>query len=151
MASEPNLILEPTKNSTEAQMAWDDIRTSPAFPAIIGGLAGAGISVAAMLIASQLNRPKKNLPAAYDMDGNPMNIVYLPAPQQFRILGFTIGDLITLGTIGLSLYRQVQDMQTMKKLDEEAKIAEQQTAVLEAKTGVPAPPAAAMPAAQKKS
>jgi hypothetical protein len=141
---------DPLTNSTETQLAWDDIRTSRAFPAIVGGLAGAGISVAVWLIASQLNKPKKNSPAAYDADGNPMNVVYLPTPQQFRILGFTIGDLLTLGTVGLALVRQIQDMKQMQKMDTETKIAEEQTAVLEAKTGVPAPPPQAMPAAQKK-
>ncbi len=91
-------------------MAWDDLRTSPAFPAIIGGLAGAVGGVALMFILQRLTRPGQTLPAAYDAEGNPMNVVYLPAPQQFRILGFTVGDLITLGTLGLTLYRQVQEL-----------------------------------------
>ena len=33
---------EPIYNQTESSMAWDDLRTSPAFPAILGGVAGAG-------------------------------------------------------------------------------------------------------------
>jgi hypothetical protein len=144
------MALEPKKNSTEAQMAWDDLRTSQAFPAIVGGLAGAGISLGVMLIYSQLNKPKKPLPAAYDADGNPMNVVYLPPPKQFRVLGFTLGDMITLGTIGLALFRQIQDMQMIKKKEQEADVAEEQKQVLEAKTGETAPPAEHMPSAQKK-
>ncbi len=101
---------EPLFNQAEGQMAWDDLRTSPAFPAIIGGLAGAVGGVALMFILQRLTRPGQTLPAAYDAEGNPMNVVYLPAPQQFRILGFTVGDLITLGTLGLTLYRQVQEL-----------------------------------------
>lgn len=91
-------------------MAWDDVRTSPAFPAIVGGLAGALGGVALLFIVSRLRAPKKTLPAAYDTDGNPMNVVYLPAPAQPRILGFTLGDLVTLGTVGFSMFRQIQDM-----------------------------------------
>jgi hypothetical protein len=100
---------KPKLDAPNGQMAWDDIRTSPAFPAIVGGLAGALGGLALMLISSRFRGPKQTLPAAYDADGRPMNIVYLPAPQQFRILGFTPGELITLATIGLSLYRQAQD------------------------------------------
>lgn len=101
---------DPLTNQTESQMAWDDLRTSPAFPALIGGVVGALGGVALMLVVRQLTKPKQTLPAAYDTEGNPMNVVYLPAPQQFRILGFTVGDLLTLGTVGLTLYRQVNDM-----------------------------------------
>lgn len=101
---------EPLFQQTDAQMAWDDLRTSKAFPAIVGGLAGAGIGVALLFVASRMRAPKKTLPAAYDADGNPMNIVYLPAPAQPRIFGFSLGDLIALGTTGFALFRQVQDM-----------------------------------------
>jgi hypothetical protein len=101
---------EPLLNQTEAQMAWDDLRTSPAFPAIVGGLAGALGGAALMLIFNRLSQPKKNLPAAYDADGNPMNVVYLPAPEQFRVLGFTLGDLMSLATVGFTLFRQIKDM-----------------------------------------
>jgi len=102
---------EPLMNQDDAQMAWDDLRTSPAFPAIVGGLAGALGGAALMFIFSRLSRPKQTLPAAYDANGNPMNVVYLPAPSAFRILGFTPGDLVALATVGLSLYRQFQELQ----------------------------------------
>jgi hypothetical protein len=101
-------------------MAWDDLRTSKAFPVIVGGLAGAGIGVALLFIASRLRAPKKALPAAYDANGNPMNVVYLPAPAQPRILGFTVGDLITLGTTGFALFRQVQSLRQEQALKQEA-------------------------------
>lgn len=91
-------------------MAWDDLRTSPAFPALVGGLAGALGGVALIFIVSRLRAPKKTLPAAYDTNGKPMNVVYLPAPAQPRILGFTLGDLVTLGTVGFSMFRQIQEM-----------------------------------------
>jgi len=111
MNSDPIKInSDPIKNQTESQMDWDDIRTSPAFPAIIGGVAGAVGGVALMFVLQRLTKPKQTLPAAYDTEGNPMNVVYLPSPQQFRILGFTLGDLITLATVGLTLYRQVNEM-----------------------------------------
>lgn len=105
-------------NQTESSMAWDDIRTSPAFPAIIGGAAGALGGIALILIVSQLRKPKKSLPAAYDASGNPMNVVYLPTPNQFRILGFTIGDLIALGTIGLTLFRQIREIAQQNELEQ---------------------------------
>lgn len=101
---------EPLFNQTEAQMAWEDLRSSKLFPAIVGGLAGASIGVALLFIAGRMRAPKKTLPAAYDANGEPMNIVYLPAPSQPRILGFTVGDLIALGTAGLTIFRQIQDV-----------------------------------------
>lgn len=94
----------------DGQMAWDDLRTSPAFPAIVGGLAGALGGAALMLVFNRISRRKERLPAAYDANGNPMNIVYLPASKERRLLGFAPGDLIALGTIGLALYRQLQDV-----------------------------------------
>jgi hypothetical protein len=104
------MVQERLKNQTESTMAWDDLRTSPAFPAIVGGLAGAIGGLTLMFLFSRLSKPKQKLPAAYDADGNPMNVVYLPAPPQFRILGYTFGDLVTLATAGFSLYRQIQTM-----------------------------------------
>jgi hypothetical protein len=97
-------------NQAEAQKAWEDLRASKAFPAIVGGLAGASIGLALLFIGSRMRAPKKSLPAAYDANGEPMNIVYLPAPSQPRILGFTVGDLIALGTAGLTIFRQMQDV-----------------------------------------
>jgi hypothetical protein len=101
-------------------MAWDDIRSSPALPALVGGLAGALGGAALMFIASRLRGPKERLPAAYDADGNPMNIVYLPAPPSPRILGFTPGDLIALATVGFSLFRQAQDWMREREQGESA-------------------------------
>lgn len=110
---------EPLFEQSDAQMAWDDLRTSKAFPAIVGGLAGASVGVALMFIASRMRAPKKTLPAAYDANGNPMNIVYLPAPSQPRILGFTLGDLVTLGTVGLTMFRQMQEMVNAQQAKQE--------------------------------
>src|SRR6187401_1379983 len=103
----------------EAQMAWDDLRSSKAFPAIVGGAAGAAIGLALLFIGSRARAPKKSLPAAYDGNGNPMNIVYLPAPQGTRIMGFTPTDLVTLATIGISLIRQIQDMGKIQDLEQD--------------------------------
>ena len=104
----------------EAQLAWDDLRTSPAFPAIIGGLAGALGGAALMLVVSQLRGPKANpnSPAAYDAAGNPMNVVYLPPPKSFSILGFSMGDLITLATVGSSLFQQVQALRQTNQVED---------------------------------
>jgi len=104
-------------NQTEASLAWDDLRTSPAFPAIVGGLAGAVGGIALMFIFSRLTKPKETLPAAYDANGNPMNVVYLPAPSQFRIFGFTVGELMTLATVGFSLYRQIAEFASAKEME----------------------------------
>ncbi len=112
------MSLQPVKNETESAMAWDDLRTSPAFPAIVGGIAGAVGGIALMFLFSRLNKPKETLPAAYDTYGNPMNVVYLPAPKQPRLLGFTIGDLMTLATVGIGLYRQFQSMQRIDELEQ---------------------------------
>lgn len=136
--------------SSDAQMAWDDLRTSPAFPAVVGGLAGAVGGIALMLVMGRLRGPKETLPAAYDAEGNPMNVVYLPPPRSPRLLGFTPGDILTLATIGLSLVRQVQDMAHINDLKEETEVVQDQKEILEARTGVPAPPASTVPAAQKK-
>lgn len=106
------------KREMDAQMAWDDLRTSPAFPAIVGGLAGALGGAALMLIVSQLRGPKANSPAAFDAEGNPMNVVYLPPPKAFNILGFTPGDLMTLATVGASLFQQVQALRQTKGEEE---------------------------------
>ena len=111
-------VSAPMMNQTETEMAWDDLRTSRAFPAIVGGLAGAGIAVGLMVIANQLRKPKTSSPAAYDANGNPMNVVYMPTPNQFRILGFTVGDLIALATIGMTMARQIQEMRRVEGLEE---------------------------------
>jgi hypothetical protein len=106
-----DLMSKEIKNQAkDAQMAWDDLRTSPAFPAIVGGLAGALGGAVLILIASQMRGTKKNEPAAYDSEGNPMNVVYLPPPKSFNLLGFAVGDLITLATIGAGLFQQIQAM-----------------------------------------
>ena len=49
----------------DSKMEWDDLRTSPAFPAIVGGLAGALLGGAAlMFVFSRLSpSPNKTLPA----------------------------------------------------------------------------------------
>lgn len=108
----------PRVNQTETEMAWDDLRTSRAFPAIVGGVAGAAIGVGLMLVANQLRKPKTSSPAAYDANGNPMNVVYLPTPNQFRILGFTVGDLIALATIGMTMARQIQEMRRVEGVED---------------------------------
>lgn len=108
---------EPLFDVNDPQGAWDELRSSRAFPAIVGGLAGAAISVAVMFVANRMSQPKKTLPAAYDTEGNPMNVVYLPAPPQPRILGFTLGDLFTLGMTGLTMFRQVQGLRAGNETD----------------------------------
>lgn len=140
---------EPPVNQTEASLAWDDLRTSPAFPAIVGGLAGAVGGVALMFVLSRLTKPKETLPAAYDANGNPMNVVYLPAPSQFRILGFTVGDLMTLGSIGIGLYRQIQNMQRIERLETETKMLESEVGLATAPTIPPSPAQAPQPARKK--
>lgn len=141
---------EPLYNQSDAQMAWDDLRTSRAFPAIVGGAAGAAIGLALLFIGSRVRAPKQKLPAAYDANGSPVNVVYLPAEKSTRIMGFTPTDLITLATVGISLIRQIQDMGQIKDLQQETEIKEDQKEILEAKTGVQAPPAHTVPAAKKK-
>lgn len=137
---------QPIINQTETDMAWDDLRTSRAFPAIVGGLAGAGIGIAIMVIASRLTKPKQSLPVAYDGSGNPINVVYLPAQNQFRILGFTIGDIVTLGTIGVTMVRQIQEIQREQALKHAAE-ADLTTA---AAAALPPPPIETPPTAPKK-
>ncbi|MBI4674450.1 MAG: hypothetical protein HY741_22630 [Chloroflexi bacterium] len=139
---------EPFMNQTDAQLAWDDLRTSPAFPAIVGGLAGALGGAALMFVLSRLTKPKETLPAAYDANGNPMNVVYLPAPQQPRILGFTVGDLMTLGSIGIGLYRQVQNMRRIENLEKETQMLESEMASPAAPTLSPSP--ARLPVSPRK-
>lgn len=140
---------EPIRNQTESSLAWDDLRTSPAFPAIIGGLAGAVGGIALMFIFSRLNQPKENEPQAYDANGNPMNVVYLPSPRQFRILGFTIGDLMTIGSLGVGLYRQYLNMQRIDALEREEKELKKQTANLVAPLNVSAAPEPSKTAVKK--
>jgi hypothetical protein len=153
---------EPLYNQTEVSMAWDDLRTSPAFPAIVGGVAGALGGVALMFVLTRLTQPKQALPAAYDADGNPVRVVYLPANNDVRILGFTPGDLITLVTLGASLYSQVRawaTAQDAKETVEETKEVaadvkqdvKQVKKGVEVATGVPMPPSPseAKPAAKK--
>lgn len=133
---------EPFIDSKNAQMAWDDLRTSPAFPALVGGVAGIVGGLALMFIASRVRRRKETLPAAYDAQGNPMNIVYLPSPQQFRILGFTVGDLITLTTVGFSLFRQARELMRENEL-------KQALEEMPAPSQLPPPPSAPAPAPKK--
>lgn len=97
-------------NMQDTQATWNELRSSRIFPAIVGGLAGAAIGVAVMFVVNRRSQPKKKLPAAYDAEGNPMNVVYLPAPKQPQVLGFTLGDLIGLGMTGMTLFRQIQAM-----------------------------------------
>jgi hypothetical protein len=130
-------------------MAWDDLRTSPAFPAIVGGLAGALGGVALMILFGRRGKPKEKLPLAYDESGNQVKVVYLPAQASPRILGFTPTDIVTLATIGISLVRQIQDMAQIKNLEKDTEVLTDQKEILEAETGVPAPPARSVPAAQK--
>lgn len=141
---------EPLRNQTESSMEWDDLRTSPAFPAIVGGLAGAVGGVALMFVLSRLVGGKKErLPAAYDTEGNPMNIVYLPPPDQLRIFGFTIADLLTLGSIGVALYRQVQSFQRIEKLEQVEQPLQQQPITLTAAPTAPPPTELAKSASKK--
>lgn len=131
---------EPIRNQTEDSLAWDDLRTSPAFLAIVGGLAGAVGGIALMFIFSRLNQPKENEPQAFDANGNPMNVVYLPSPRQFRILGFTIGDLMTIGSLGVGLYRQYLNMKRIDALEQERQALNQPTANFVVPLNVPAAP-----------
>ncbi len=139
----------PARNQTENAMAWDDLRTSPAFPAIIGGLAGAIGGIALTFIFSRLNQPKMNEPQAYDANGNPISVVYLPSPQQFRILGFTIGDLMTIGSLGFGMYRQYHNMRRIDALERQDQEFQEQTAKLVAPLN-PTPAADALKTAVKK-
>lgn len=122
MANEPLSRYGSASAESDPQMDWDDLRRSPAFPAIVGGLAGALVGGAMMLLMGRRRTPKKTLPAAYDERGNPMKIVYLPPPKSPSLLGFTPGDLLTLGTIGMTLLRQIQDS---RRIDEAQVNAEQ--------------------------
>jgi len=135
-------------NPMKAQMDWDDLRTSPAFPAIVGGLAGALGGAALMLIVGRLRGPKQTLPAAYDANGNPMNVVYLPAPKSFSILGFTPGDLITLATIGVGLVRQAQEIVRAREIHQETAAIQQETVAMQ--QGAPLPPSPADKSSTKK-
>lgn len=131
-------------------MAWDDLRASPAFPAIVGGLAGAVGGAALMVLFGRRRAPKEKLPLAYDEQGNQVKVVYLPQASAKRLMGFTPTDIVTLATIGISLVRQIQDMGQIKGLKQDTEVLSDQKEILEAKTGVPAPPADSVPAAQKK-
>lgn len=137
-------------NQNEAQVAWDDIRTSPAFPAIVGGLAGALGGIALMVLFGRGAKRKEKLPLAFDEGGSPVKVVYLPEQRATKIMGFSPTDLITLATIGISLVRQIQDFRTIKDLEQDTEVLEDQKEILEVKTGVPAPPAHTVPAAKKK-
>lgn len=127
MARETDANFQSGFSGTDAQMAWDDLRASPAFPAIVGGLAGALVGGAMMVLFGRKRGPQKGLPAAYDEEGNPMKVVYLPPPKSPMILGFAPGDLLTLGTIGLSLVRQVQDAGRIKQAKQTAEEAKYMT------------------------
>lgn len=131
---------EPLRNQTESSMAWDDLRTSPAFPAIVGGLAGAVGGVALMFVLSRMFAKKERLPAAYDTEGNPMNVVYLPPPEQFRILGFTIADILTLGSMGIALYRQVQNIRRIEALEAQEQESNAQPVMLTSAPSAPTTP-----------
>ncbi len=130
-------------------MAWDDLRTSPAFPAIVGGIAGA-LGGAALMVLLGGRKSKEKLPLAYDESGNQVKVVYLPQQASPRIAGFTPTDLVTLATIGISLVRQIQDMAQIKGLEKDTAVLQDQKEILQDKTGVPAPPAHTVPAAKKK-
>jgi hypothetical protein len=144
------MIKQPSLNRTEPQIAWDDLRTSPSFPEIVGGVAGAVGGVSLMFIFSRLGKRKEKYPVAYDEIGNQVKVVYLPQSRGTTIAGFAPTDLITLATIGISLVRQIQDMIKIKDLEQDTEVLEDQKEILESKTGVPAPPAHTVPAAQKK-
>ncbi|MDL1895215.1 hypothetical protein FBQ82_03010 [Anaerolineae bacterium CFX7] len=139
----------PTRNQTENALAWDDLRTSPAFPAMIGGLAGAVGGIALMFIFSRLKRPKMNEPQAYDANGNPISVVYLPSPQEFRILGFTIGDLMTVGSLAFGMYRQYHNMRRIDALERQDQEIREQTANLVAPLNPTPAVDVAKPAAKK--
>lgn len=141
---------EPFFKQNDAQMAWDDLRTSPAFPAIVGGIAGALGGAALMVLFGRRGKKQEKLPLAYDENGNHVKVVYLPQTSSPRIAGFTPTDLITLATIGISLVRQIQDMAHIKGLEKETEVLTDQKEILEDKTGVQAPPAHAVPAAREK-
>lgn len=144
------MVKQPSMHRQEPQVAWDDLRTSPSFPAIVGGVAGAVGGMALMVIVNRLGKPKQKYPVAYDESGNQVKVVYLPQPRGTTIAGFAPTDLITLATIGISLVRQVQDMLKIKDLEQDTEVLQDEKEILEDKTGVPAPPAHTVPAAQKK-
>lgn len=135
MANEPLSKYGSAPADNDPQMDWDDLRRSPAFPAIVGGLAGALVGGAMMLVMRRRSAPKKTLPAAYDERGNPMKVVYLPPPKSPTLLGFTPGDVLTLGTIGLTLLRQIQDS---RRIDDAQVTAEQAKSI--AKDEIPPSP-----------
>lgn len=140
---------EPFFKNQDAQMAWDDLRTSPAFPAIVGGVAGALGGVALMVLFGR-RKTKEKLPLAYDENGSRVKVVYLPQSSAPRLWGFTPTDLITLATLGISFVRQIQDIGKIQELEQDTEVLQDQKEILEDKTGVPAPPAHAVPAAKKK-
>lgn len=140
---------EPFFKNQNTQMAWDDLRTSPAFPAIVGGVAGALGGVALMVLFGR-RKTKEKLPLAYDENGSQVKVVYLPQSSAPRLWGFTPTDLITLATLGISFVRQIQDMGKIQELEQDTEVLQDQKEILEDKTGVPAPPAHTVPAANKK-
>jgi hypothetical protein len=81
---------------------------------VAGALGGAAL----VFLLGRGRKPKSKLPAAFDETGNPMKVVYLPAEKPFNILGFAPGDLLTLGMIGTTLVRQLQDLRREQELEQ---------------------------------
>lgn len=103
------MATQPRGKSDDVQLAWEEFRSSPAFPALVGGLAGALGGAALVFLLGRLRGGKPVRAEAYDEEGHPLRIVYLPAPKPFTILGFTPGELFKLVMVGSSLVRQVQE------------------------------------------
>src|SRR3990170_3882126 len=103
------LTLQESYDGAEIEQRLDEFRSSRYFPAIVGAAAGGLAGVGMMLLVGRL-RSRSQEPNAYDEEGNPVNVVYVPKPAP-AFFGFSPRELITLFTLGLSLLQQLRSMQ----------------------------------------